>query len=81
MDEAEGELGTTAAIREDVHASGALSRLSEYLVLLLSRREIFDSKLLLSLPSKVSLTGLDPVSELTCKLCELEEVLSTSIFL
>ena len=51
MEDTEGELGT--AVRFVVHASGALSRLSECLDLLLNRREILDNKVLLSFPSTV----------------------------
>ena len=53
MEDTEGELGTV--VRFVVHASGALSRLSECLDLLLNRLEIFDNKFLLSFPSTLFL--------------------------
>lgn len=59
MEDTEGELGTV--VRFVVHASGALSRLSECLDLLLSRREIFDNRFLLSFPSTFLLLVFDVV--------------------
>ena len=49
MEDTEGELGTFVVVV--VHASGALSLLSEYLLLLLNLLDIFDSSVLLSLSS------------------------------
>ena len=49
MEDTEGELGTFVVVV--VHASGALSLLSEYLFLLFNLLDIFDSNVLLSLSS------------------------------